>query len=385
MNNFFAKNKKWILIAAIALVVIAAAVVAIVLVTSNGDSDRDRSDGKVDLVDYIEITEEGFNGYGSLNISFDYLAAAEKLKLDTIEDIRELKNFQDENHYSTAYILSTLDHLGEDLELNVEELEDLVNSFDITLSQSDDLRNGDIVTITVDIYRDTACGKKVKGGELRHRMTDLREVESYFPAFECSFSGYNGSGSIDCRITDESLYWFDYISFTCDNNGNLSNGDVITVTATISDDIYSAAYNSMLSEGYEIPNSATATFTVSGLGQMLTLDLCTDAVLDAAAQIVKDDTVLADPTLVPRVSMMYLMEGDEGTFIVVALEFPEPGQNWCWNHIRYLSNVSLAADGSVLYDQIGEVLSGSCFDAASQEEYILNCNAYYGCTVTKLR
>lgn len=384
MREFFAKNKKWIIIAAIVVLLAVAAVVVVGLLSQDEDDSSYRSQ-KVNLRSYAQIIETGVNTQGYLEFDLDYVAVAEALELDNLDDIRQLATIQQEIDYTFENVYYNLSELSYDYELQLEDLQDLFNSFYFYFEYNGSFSNGDTAIMTIEINREAPYGKKLRGGEIEHQVTNLQELVAYFPDFECTFDGFNGSGVLQCAILDEYEYWHDYIEFYCDNDGYLSNGDEVEVTAVISDSEYSYVRDNMLYEGFDLQEQTTIIVTVSGLCNPLTLETCTDEILDQAEQIVKDDTVLADSSLVAQVSMVYFVEDVEQTHIVVALEFPDEAEGRCWNHIRYLKNVRIGEDGTLMHDGVMEVLSGNGFDAAGQEDYILSHGDFWSATLTKLR
>ena len=384
MREFFAKNKKWVIIAAIAVLLAVAAVVVISLLPGDEDEGSTRSK-KVDLRSYIQVVETGVDTQGYLELDFDYVAVAQALGFDEMDDIRQLQSIQQENDYYFEEIRYNLSNYSYEYDLDLEELQELFDSFYIYFSENGGFSNGDITTVTVEVDRDAKYGKKIRGGDFEYEVSNLQELTTFFPNFEYSFEGFNGSGTLQCTITDEYEYWHDYISFYCDNDGYLSNGDEVEVTAVFSDGDFYYVHDELLSEGLDLQEQIGMTITVSGLAEPLTLDNCTDAIIDQAEQIVKDNTQLADPTLEAQVSMVYFVEDGDERHIVVALEFPDEAENHTWNHIRYLANVRVNADGELEHDGVTHVLSGNGFDAAGQEDYILTFGDFRDANLTKLR
>lgn len=383
MQAFFAKNKKWIIIAAIVLVVAIAAVV--VLTLPREEDEPTIRNKRIDLFPLVTVVEDGMDTQGTLLLEFDYVAAAEALDFKEMDDIRQLQSIQQERGLTYSGMRYVLSELSNEFDLKLDELQELFNSFDMYVMDDGTFSNGDTATITIEVYRDAKYGKKIRGGEFQHEVKGLQELVSYFPDFDCKFEGYNGSASIQCDITEDYQYWFDYITFSCDNDGAISNGDEITVTAKFDENEFEYIHNNLVSQGYDLRNEHSITITVSGLVDRLTASTCTDAIIDQAEQIVKVDTVLADPELVAQVSMVYFAEGEDESHIVVALEFPDEAENRVWNHIRYLKNVRIDADGNLLHDGIQHVLSGNGFDAAAQEDCVLYFDYQNDATLTKLR
>lgn len=383
MQAFFAKNKKWIIIAAIVLVVAIAAVV--VLTLPREEDEPTIRNKRIDLFPLVTVVEDGMDTQGTLLLEFDYVAAAEALDFKEMDDIRQLQSIQQERGLTYSGMRYVLSELSNEFDLKLDELQELFNSFDMYVMDDGTFSNGDTATITIEVYRDAKYGKKIRGGEFQHEVKGLQELTSYFPEFECKFEGYNGSATMQCTITEDYQYWHNYITFSCDNDGYLSNGDEITITAHFDEGEFEYVHNDLVYQGYDLQNEHSITITVSGLVEPLTASNCTDAILDQAEQIVKEDTVLADPELVAQVSMVYFAEGEDESHIVVALEFPDEAENRVWNHIRYLKNVRVDADGNLLHDGIWHVLSGNGFDAAQQEAYILEFGDFSNATLTKLR
>jgi len=384
MGNFFAKNKKWVIIAAIAVLLAVAAVVVISLLPGDEDEGSTRSK-KVDLRSYIQVVETGVDTQGYLQLDLDYVAVAKALDFDEMDDIRQLQSIQQESSYNFEELYYNLGDLSYEHDLQLEELQELFNSFYFYINDNGAYSNGDTAIITFEVNREAKYGKKIRGGEFEYQVSNLQELTTFFPNFEYSFEGFNGSGTLQCTITDEYEYWHDYISFYCHNDGYLTNGDEVEITAVFDASEYDYVWEMLVSEALDLQEQISMTVTVSGLGDPLTLDTCTDAIIDQAEQIVKDDTQLADPTLEAQVSMVYFVEDGDERHIVVALEFPDEAENRCWNHIRYLANVRVNADGELEHDGVTHVLSGNGFDAAGQEDYILTFGDFRDANLTKLR
>ena len=277
-----------------------------------------------------------------------------------------------------------LDEIADQYDLDLDELEDLFDAVSFKIDNNGAFSNGDTAVIEVKIDEDEDLGSSLSGGEIEHKIKDLKAIVTLNLDFKCEFSGLDGNGTADASIVvDEYEDWHNNVYFNIPSNGSLSNGDKVSVEAYI--DNYEVVHTQLLEEGYELPSSFTKEFTVSGLGQKLTQSNCTAEIINQAEAIVKENVKLADETLVPVVSMVYLVEDSDQNYIVVALEFPDSATDRIWNHIRYLTNVSITADGKLDYGTVEHVLGGNGFKHEQQEQYILNFSDFYGCDFIKLR
>lgn len=196
----------------------------------------------VDLNKYVKIETSGYDSMGSVNYSFDYDSFEKdysgKIKLDS-KELELLFGGSAER----VLIESCVSH-----------------SFD----KENNLSNGDVVTLHWNCDDDTASKDfkvKLKYSDIEYTVKDLQEVKTFDP-FEfitVTFSGIAPKGTVEIK-KDENKEELNGINFTCKNNNSLSEGDTVTVEATLQlgEDAFVEKYGCAISE-------TTKDYTVSGL------------------------------------------------------------------------------------------------------------------------
>lgn len=91
-----------------------------------------------------------------------------------------------------------------------------------------------------------------------------------FDLFEENFytiktSGVNGFGYCDISKTNRDPWHHTYLSYSIDKTEGLSNGDIITITASFNANIYESEAQKFESNGYYLPQQDTKTFVVDDL------------------------------------------------------------------------------------------------------------------------
>jgi len=256
------KEKKPLSPKAIGIAVVAAVVVILVAVLALTHKTT------VNLSNYITVTTEGYEGYGKASYEFDYEQFLEdysgKLKF-TSSGKKEYKDSFDE-----------LDSLGLSAlgdaisgEISPESVIALAAEYSGSLDKTDGLSNGDVVTFTWDIDKEEiekAIKCKIKCDDVETTVENLDEISTIdlFKNVEVTFSGTAPDGYVS--VTEPGTY--DGISYDADVYNDVTNGDVITVTAS--------TYSSLGLEQYcienfgGIPAETTKEYTVSGLPEYVT-------------------------------------------------------------------------------------------------------------------
>ena len=136
-----------------------------------------------------------------------------------------------------------------------------IDSYSFSVDKAYNLTNGDKVKATVYVDDEYALseGYRISTTEKEYTVSGLTEPTPLdpFEDLELTYDGYSGIGSV---TSYEYFGDYDFISaysFSADKTNNLSNGDTITVTASINAD-------SALQKGYVI-ESTTQEFSVEGL------------------------------------------------------------------------------------------------------------------------
>lgn len=170
------------------------------------------------IVNYLTITETGYNEYGSISVEFDY----NKFYQDYKAELNKSK-------------------------VSIEQLQ---KSIYIECPTKDTLSNGDIVTIPIKTQKDVVNIEKIIKEQiemsLSYTVADLKELTPYNP-FEnliVTTSGFHKTGTIYPHIehygVDASWEW--PVLVDEDKNGQLSNGDIVELTLDIDEDAVERKY-----------------------------------------------------------------------------------------------------------------------------------------------
>lgn len=185
---------------------------------------------KFDVSKTVEVNIEGYNGYGVCELENEY---------EWIDDVMDWYG----------------DTLSEKQRISAEaELKSLV-SYEVTPGEK--LSNGDTVTISIEFGSTEELAFELVGEDITVKVEGLEEVEQIdpFENVEVQFEGVSPNGTATITIQDESD-----ISYELDKNANLSNGDIVTVTAV------PAGGMTEYAKKYGVVFSTTEkTFTVEGL------------------------------------------------------------------------------------------------------------------------
>lgn len=252
------KNNKALIFGGIGLgVLIIGAFIAIVLILNLSN--------RIDLTKYIDVTVDGYNGYGRVTYEIDTEKMLNEIyKVDSIGELSSAKDIQ---------TLSQLSNVTFDVDGSIKNVS-----------------NGDKVTIKIKnleaIQKKT--GLSFNGNDTIEYTVEGLEEPSSFSAndiFEASFVGFNGAGCVELTINDDKLpfnmksSWGNSITVndyyylnikTSENEGKLSNGDEFKVTLAEDDNLS----DSLLSEyGMYIDSNTEAVFTVSGLEEAEEFDI----------------------------------------------------------------------------------------------------------------
>lgn len=203
----------------------------------------------INLNDYMTISAEGVDGYGTAVCEFDYEAFEQKNagKIKINEKNSEIK----------AY----MSLFGADNDALVTELAQMSISYE--LDKTSNLSNGDIVTLTWNCdMLEEYFNCKFKYSDIEYTVKGLTEMETFdpFEGVDVEFSGTAPNGYADIIVNSgseavNSLY------YSLDKNNGLSNGDVVTVTISYGNDVAAAC-----AEDFGmVPSETSKEYTVEGL------------------------------------------------------------------------------------------------------------------------
>lgn len=237
-----------IIIIAVVVAVVALATTAIIFVTHPSS---------VNLDDYITVTYEGYDGYGTARYTFDSESFLEdygdKLKLrSTYQGIGEISLSAVGKYYTLANALVDSGMLYG------------------WLDETQNLSNGDEITFTwgVDPEELNAMFKNsFTCSDIAFTVEGLEQIATFdaFENVEVTFSGLEPYGTAGVHINSSEDRIND-LYYELDVNSNLSNGDIVTVTISY------GWYNEVeYAETYGcLPETLTKTYTVEGLGAYVT-------------------------------------------------------------------------------------------------------------------
>lgn len=185
---------------------------------------------KVDLLDYVDVEFSGIDTIGEASFSMD----AESAMMDLLNADNDIE------------IKDTLDELKESDPELYEKVVNLDDYFEISLSESEDLTNGDTINLVlhtsdqVDFIKDDEKEITVEGLEELEELTS-EEVKEHV-IFETI--GADGRGHVIVR--NNLADGLDSIEFTVENNGELKNGDQAKVVLAEEEE------ETLLNRGYKL-------------------------------------------------------------------------------------------------------------------------------------
>lgn len=235
-NNLPKISEKWI-VGIVA--VVALAIVMICIVNHMGK--------KVDLNDYITVSFEGYDTCGTAKVDFDTEAFKEKyqnkVKADDDMPVWTASLYGDTPIERLATTCSLSNHL--------DKQNNLANGNTITLKWSID---------TEDIKN--KYGLTVKAEEKSYTVEGLQAIETFdpFEGVEVNFSGVSPYGQVDVAYPEGNG-----LDYSIDNNGNLRNGEKVTVTVSYG---WSNEENYIEQYGKK-PNVMSKKYTVEGLDEYI--------------------------------------------------------------------------------------------------------------------
>lgn len=196
----------------------------------------------VNLNDYLDVTVQGYDGYGSVSVDLDY----DKIISDFADRLTD-KNLSTEIFgdktpaLAAAFVFATQ------------------NPFEFSYEKSNNLKNGDKIDFTWKVNQDAvATLKKIlkvnfKCDSYSYKVKDLKKVENVDPFKNIRYetAGISGVGRIS---TDPKAIINDSteleLTFDKEKNGTLSNGDTVkfSIKNENSDDYYARTYGIKLTK-----------------------------------------------------------------------------------------------------------------------------------------
>ena len=196
---------------------------------------------EVNMDEFVEFTDSGYDGQGTSTAEFDYKGM-----------LKEVRDKMSDERYSKA--------------------KKILKEVTLSPQTAKNCSNDQVVTFEWDIDDDDVkkledeCKLIVKYEDIEHKVKGLTplEEEDLFADFSYSVSGYDTYGKFE--------FWGgeSYAKYECDNTEGLKNGDIVTVTASLSDwykDSSKDIAEYMGKDGKK-PASLTKEFEVTGLTEL---------------------------------------------------------------------------------------------------------------------
>lgn len=201
----------------------------------------------IDLTDYVSIDAvSGADGYGHLEYSFDSYSVYQKIAGIDVKNDKDIEAlFSEENLLKTEKIWAALEGVS------------------VVADKSDNLSNGDKVTLTVSFDNPTneKLDFKLRGGKITYTVEGLADGLPFDPFSEdvisVAFIGASGGGeAIVGLVSDDAMY--KGVTYSFANNYKLSNGEEVTLNAVFDQQYYASL-------GYTVPEQCSKSYTISGL------------------------------------------------------------------------------------------------------------------------
>ena len=249
MKAAYEKHKKWI---ALGIGGIVAILVILSLVLS-------MIKPRIDLNEYVTVYSEGFEGYGYAQVEFD----RDRFYADYGRDMARIVLKVDENKNSKGLLGKSEDST----ELYAEACETfLAECVDAHISNGDMLSTDDVFTLRWICKDATALNKygvKLVYKDIEHTVKNLQEANTFdpFEGIEVVFEGTApyGRAYLEGEAVSPAAR---EMRFNLDKDYELSNGDIVTLTA----DSYQDNLAQFCIENFGmVPTALTKEITVSGL------------------------------------------------------------------------------------------------------------------------
>ncbi len=155
---------------------------------------------QVSMKNYLEITMEGYDGYGQM--SYDFGDVSFGLRAAGDKDCKEFGD-GDDDEYFLGYDKSDV---SKDYRDNFKKAQKLVASIKISYElpegkSSDKLANGDVITFTIECDEDVAedLGLTIKDTTFEYTVEGLKPVAKFdvMSYFDLKAEGYDGYGEVE--------------------------------------------------------------------------------------------------------------------------------------------------------------------------------------------
>lgn len=239
------KKKKWILPTCISAAVLAVAAVVLFVINPFGIG----AGASININDYISFASSGYEGYGVATISIDSRRIRKEVeeKFNVSKEVKKL--MKDYSQDATDVLVNSY------LEYSLEPSVNLSNGSQVQLKwkiDKDKIRENFGIEIACDDKQFVAEG-----------LEDVGTLDPFAGA-TLVYKGMSGKGTVSINWNKNENPAVDYMAYTFDKSKDLSNGDVITLTADIA-----VTETRFISKFGAIPAERTRTYVVDGLGEPL--------------------------------------------------------------------------------------------------------------------
>lgn len=192
---------------------------------------------KVELSDYIEVEFSGYDSIGTAHYT-----------IDNNQMVQDAFGVTEEDYWDLSYE-------------ETQEIDNFMMSFMVELSQVSELSNGDEITVYFSVDEEMTNKLKAKD-EITVTVSGLEEPtelsdEEIDRNVIVNFNGLSGRGHIQIDTTfDGDLY---DLRVESDQDGQIANGDIVTVSLT------EESRDSLAYLGYALSGDGAVEFEASGL------------------------------------------------------------------------------------------------------------------------
>ena len=307
----------------------------------------------IDLNKYVTIEAEGYNSMGTVKCTFDDEAFAKDY------DGKIKANVKSSDGGTAAEIA---------LELGFgEEVVDVFLNYCVyyQLDKRSELSNGDVVNLKWDCEDEDAkkyFNVQLKYSDIPYTVKGLTEVGTFDPfayvSVEISGASPNGTADISQNYDKTEMQ---YISVWADKSSGLSNGDKVTVTASIQGSI-----DSFVEQFGMVPSPLSKEFTVEGLPAYVTSSSEIDeSTLNAMKQQAEDictadwSSPLDETDILNGITYVgnYFLSkkdgarGDENCiYLVYKIDAEYAGNSYPHYNFTKFSNIMVSEDGILAVD-----------------------------------
>ena len=205
--------------------------IAVVAVAVGGYFFVYQNKNVIDLNRFYTLTLSGYDGNGSAELTFDSekfeQEYKDKLTLNEASARKWAEEQQQDADYADMIVETFQDY--DPIETMCDALE---NNF-YTISQSEELKNGQTVTFECNSQELEDALEAAFGYEFKdlkdYKVEGLKEVTEYdpFENLKVTFKGVNGEGTAEVEKPDDKIS--DHLKFYVYDDRDLSNGDVVVV------------------------------------------------------------------------------------------------------------------------------------------------------------